>query len=171
MTSRILPPPSPTNSEPRSVSRESDDEDADTASQLSIPLSSPPRSRRSSTASHDPRQSFASSGSSNRDSSSVRDGVGRHVVETPQTSVSPTSISDAPKEFKYPPTPPNRDDTLSISSFASTSSRKARPESLIIAPTNDPLVLGVALVDFNHLVRFCSSIFDHPLYIRPPGWS
>ena len=43
---------------------------------------------------------------------------------------------------------------MSISSFASTSSRKARPESLIIAPTNDPLVLGVALVDFNHLVRF-----------------
>ena len=35
---------------------------------------------------------------------------------------------------------------------------KVRPESLIIAPTNDPLVLGVALVDFNHLVRFCSSI-------------
>ena len=174
MTSGILPPPSPTNSEPRSVSRESDDEDADTASQLSIPLSSPPRSRRSSTASHDPRQSFTSSGSSNRDSSLVRDDVSRHLVETSQASMSPTSISDAPKEFKsptYPPTPPNRDDTMSISSFASTSSRKARPESLIIAPTNDPLVLGVALVDFNHLVRFCSSIFDHPLYIRPPGWS
>ena len=83
--------------------------------------------------------------------------MSRHIVETPQTSVSPTSIFDSPKEFKsptYPPTPPNRDDALSISSFASTSSRKARPESLIIAPTNDPLVLGVALVDFNHLVRF-----------------
>jgi hypothetical protein len=155
MTSRILPPPSPTDSDPRNVSRESDDEDADTASQLSIPLSSPPQSRRNSTASHDPRESFVSSGSSNRDSSSVTDDVSRHQVETPQTSVSPTSIF-APKEFKsptYPPTPP-RDDTMSISSFASTSSRKARPESLIIAPTNDPLVLGVALVDFNHLVRF-----------------
>ena len=81
------------------------------------------------------------------------DDASRHLVETPQTSVSPTSIS---KEFKsptYPPTPP-KDDTMSISSFATTSSRKARPESLIIAPTNDPLVLGVALVDFNHLVRF-----------------
>jgi hypothetical protein len=78
-----------------------------------------------------------------------------HLVETPQTSVSP-SIFDAPKKYKsptYPPTPP-RDDTMSISSFASTSSRKARPESLIIAPTNDLLVLGVALVDFNHLVCF-----------------
>ena len=153
MNSRILPPPSPTDSDPRNVSRESDDEDADTASQLSIPLSSPPQSRRNSTASHDPRESFVSSGSSNRDSSSVRDDASRHLVETPQTSVSPTSIL---KEFKsptYPPTPP-KDDTMSISSFASTSSRKARPESLIIAPTNDPLVLGVALVDFNHLVRF-----------------
>jgi pyruvate/2-oxoglutarate dehydrogenase complex dihydrolipoamide acyltransferase (E2) component len=170
MTSGILPPPSPTDSDPRNASRESDDEDADTASQLSIPLSSPPRSRRNSTASHDPRESFVSSGSSNR---SVRDDVSRHLVDTPQTSVSPTSTFDAPKEFRsptYPPSPP-RDDTMSISSFASTSSRKARPESLIIAPTNDPLVLGVALVDFNHLVRFYSSIFDHPLYIRPSGWS
>jgi hypothetical protein len=152
MTSRFLPPPSPTDSDPRHP-RDSDDEDADTASQLSIPLSSPPRSRRNSTTSHDPRESFASSSSSNRDSSS---GLSRHLVDTPQTSVSPTSIFDGPKEFKsptYPPTPP-RDDTMSISSFASTSSRKTRPESLIIAPTNDPMVLGVALVDFNHLVRF-----------------
>jgi len=162
MASSLLHPPSPTNSEPRNVLRESDDEDADTASQLSIPLSSPPRSRRTSTASHDPRQSFAtySSGSySNRDdSNSERDDV-NYWVATPGTSVSPTSNSDAPTEFKsptYPPTPPNRDDTMSISSFASTSSRKARPESLIIAPTNDPLVLGVALVDFNHLVRCLS---------------
>ena len=82
--------------------------------------------------------------------------MSRYLVENSQTSVSPTSLIDPPKEFKsptYPPTPP-RDDTMSISSFASTSSRKARPESLIIAPTNDPLVLGVALVDFIHLVRF-----------------
>ncbi|KAF9054829.1 transport protein Avl9-domain-containing protein [Panaeolus papilionaceus] len=56
------------------------------------------------------------------------------------------------KPVTYPPTPPNRDDTMSISSFASTSSRKARPESLLITPTSDPIVLGVALVDFNHLV-------------------
>ena len=156
MTSRFLPPPSPTDSDPRHP-RDSDDEDADTASQLSIPLSSPARSRRNSTTSHDPRESFVSSGSSNRDSSS---GLSRHLVDTPQTSVSPTSTFDGPKEFKsptYPPTP--RDDAMSISSFASTSSRKARPESLIIAPTNDPMVLGVALVDFNHLVRFLHQIF------------
>ncbi|KAF8799370.1 hypothetical protein BYT27DRAFT_7201608 [Phlegmacium glaucopus] len=149
----VLHPPSPTNSESRNVLRESDDEDADTASQLSIPLSSPPRSRRNSTASHDPRQSFATH-SSGSYSNSLRDDVS-HRGTTPETSASPSSTFDVPREFKsptYPPTPPNRDDTISISSFASTSSRKARPESLIIAPTNDPLILGVALVDFNHLV-------------------
>ena len=82
-------------------------------------------------------------------------------MDTPQTSVSPTSMFDGPKEFKSPTYPPSptRDDAMSISSFASTSSRKARPESLIIAPTNDPMVLGVALVDFNHLVRFLHQIF------------
>ena len=84
-------------------------------------------------------------------------------MATPETSASPASIFDTPKEFKlptYPPTSPNRDDSMSISSFASTSSRKTRPESLIITPTSDPLVLGVALVDFNHLVCFCLSHFS-----------
>ena len=169
MVSSFLPPPSPTGSEPRNLFRESDDEDADTASQLSIPLSSPPRSRRNSTVSHDPRQSFAtqSSGSSNADFNPGRDDMSNHRIVTSETLASPTSAFDVPREFKsptYPPTPPNRDDTMSISSFASTSSRKTRPESLIIAPTNDPLVLGVALVDFNHLVCF---IFFFPFFIIP----
>ncbi|KAF9560885.1 hypothetical protein CPC08DRAFT_459598 [Agrocybe pediades] len=77
------------------------------------------------------------------------------VQETPASSVASSPPADEVREFKpatYPPTPPNRDDTMSISSFASTSSRKARPESLLINPTKDPIVLGVALVDFNHLV-------------------
>jgi hypothetical protein len=70
----------------------------------------------------------------------------------------PAMPSIAPREFKpatYPPKP-QPDDTMSISSFASTSSRKARPESLLILPTTDPLILGVALVDFNHLVHILS---------------
>ena len=99
--------------------------------------------------------------------------MSRVQVAPIQTSVPPTSIFDSPKEFKsptYPPTSPNRDDAMSISSFASTSSRKARPESLIIAPTNDPLVLGVALVDFNHLVRFVVQFFII-LCIGLSGWS
>ena len=98
--------------------------------------------------------------------------MSRHRVATLETLASPTSIAGdlELKSTTYPPTPPNRDDTMSISSFASTSSRKARPESLIITPTNDPLILGVALVDFNHLVR-CLSISYYPLYIGPSGWT
>ncbi|KAF8158015.1 transport protein Avl9-domain-containing protein [Crassisporium funariophilum] len=168
MASSMLPPPSPTTSHTPNLPRESDDEDADTASQRSISLSSPSRSNRNSAAS-DPRKSFATHSSdsySNREShtytdfSADPDGVSsytrRILQETPQTSAAPSVIDyEPPTEFKpptYPPTPPNRDDAMSVSSFASGSSRKARPESLLIAPSTDPLVLGVALVDFNHLV-------------------
>jgi hypothetical protein len=61
----------------------------------------------------------------------------------------------------YPPTPnimggiTPRADTDSITSFASGStnySRKARPESTLVHHHDGPLVLGIALVDFNHLV-------------------
>jgi len=174
MSSSLLPPPSPTESQIRNFSRDSDDEDADTASQRSISLSSPPRSKHSSLTS-DPRQSFASQSSgsnSNRKSDLFTDfqsdidvastafGTGK-VQETPASSVAPSPPGDDAREFKpvtYPPSPPNRDDTMSISSFASTSSRKARPESLLINPTNDPIILGVALVDFNHLVCFIACI-------------
>ena len=57
----------------------------------------------------------------------------------------------------YPPIPmagtPIRQDSDSITSFASTSStsRKTRPESTLVHPHAGPLVLGIALVDFNHL--------------------
>ncbi|KAF7987032.1 hypothetical protein HWV62_147 [Athelia sp. TMB] len=59
----------------------------------------------------------------------------------------------------YPPTPIQQEtagtpraETASISSFASNSSRKARPESTLLQPAAGPLVLGIALIDFNHLV-------------------
>ncbi|KAF8957017.1 transport protein Avl9-domain-containing protein [Flammula alnicola] len=166
MASSFLPPPSPTPSQKLHLPRESDDDDADTASQRSISLSSPPRSRRTSVLS-DPRQSFAthsSDSNSHRESNPFMDYsdaegadsyAHRTLKETPASSAAPSVIEDEPREFKpvtYPPSPPNRDDTVSVTSLASTSSRKARPESLLITPTNDPLVLGVALVDFNHLV-------------------
>jgi hypothetical protein len=66
----------------------------------------------------------------------------------PVTVPTPTTATTYP-----PPTPRNREDTLSISSLTSTtSSRKARPESLLVVAPKGPLVLGIALVDFNHLV-------------------
>jgi hypothetical protein len=43
-----------------------------------------------------------------------------------------------------------------VASFATSTSsysRKARPESLLMDLPNGPLVLGIALVDFNHQVR------------------
>lgn len=67
-------------------------------------------------------------------------------------TVPPSFSSNLPT---YPPTPiastPTRQDTDSITSFASTSSRKTRPESTLVPMDAGPLVLGVALVDFNHL--------------------
>lgn len=169
--SALLPPPSPPKSNARELSRESDDESADTASQKSVSLSSPPHSKRNSRASNfDPRQSIStqSSGySSNRGLSIssklgspeiARNFLSRRMSEEGVAAAIPVvgrlPSGGIPAEFKlatYPPKP-QADDTMSISSFASTSSRKARPESLLIQPTTEPLILGVALVDFNHLV-------------------
>ncbi|KAJ2925947.1 hypothetical protein H1R20_g11138, partial [Candolleomyces eurysporus] len=149
-----------------------DSDDGDTASQKSISLSSPPASPRHSVISDvDPRQSFATSRSSDSYSYSRRrsDGYGDLEAEEPGLygrtdnasvgSSNPTSPSSENEEGgmvpiplpTYPP-PQHRDDTASIASFASSSSRKARPESLLMTLPEGQLVLGVALVDFNHLV-------------------
>ncbi|EJD45652.1 hypothetical protein AURDEDRAFT_87548 [Auricularia subglabra TFB-10046 SS5] len=69
----------------------------------------------------------------------------------------PTAKSPPPPTppATYPPPPPQTatefNDAQSVVSFASTSSRKARPESRLIDPPPGPLVLGIALVDFHHL--------------------
>jgi hypothetical protein len=55
----------------------------------------------------------------------------------------------------YPPTPVDvRGDTESVASFAtnSSTSKKAERESMLLTPPDGPLVLGIALVDFNHIV-------------------
>lgn len=56
----------------------------------------------------------------------------------------------------YPPMPfslsPKGGGDYDVQSIASQSSKKARPESQIIVPPSGPLILGIALVDFNHLV-------------------
>ncbi|KAJ2912139.1 hypothetical protein MD484_g8276, partial [Candolleomyces efflorescens] len=185
-SSSLPSPPSPPSlsslgSQPnhaRTPSRDvsgADSDDGDTASQKSISLSSPPASPRHSVISDvDPRQSFATSRSSDSYSYTRRqsDGYGSLDAEEPGVyaratdgfsaiSSNPTSI-DGEAEDKglgmvpiplptYPP-PQHRDDTASIASFASSSSRKARPESLLMTLPEGQLVLGVALVDFNHLV-------------------
>ncbi|KAJ4482391.1 transport protein Avl9-domain-containing protein [Lentinula aciculospora] len=83
----------------------------------------------------------------------------REIVQhdSPNTSTS-GSMLDEPKATSptlSPPTyPPRRhSDVESIAeSFASGSSRKARPESILLQPPPGRLALGIALVDFNHLV-------------------
>ncbi|KAF7298782.1 UDENN domain-containing protein [Mycena indigotica] len=127
-----------------------EDDDADTASQRSISLSSPavsPRNSLSNRASH-PYTLDTDLSSEPDDASMYTHDV---PLESPNTSVAP-SVIDEPKDVPtYPPSPP-RDDTASIASVASGSSRKARPESMIVLPSDIPLILGIALVDFNHIV-------------------
>jgi hypothetical protein len=55
----------------------------------------------------------------------------------------------------YPPTPAGiRGDRDSVASFAtgSSTSKKAERESMLLTPSDGPLILGIALVDFNHIV-------------------
>lgn len=80
----------------------------------------------------------------------------------PSTYDTAQSITDTPKNgitrsssvTTYPPTRLQHEaDTASMLSYSSTSSRKARPESKLLEPSeSEPLIPGIALVDFNHLV-------------------
>jgi hypothetical protein len=67
----------------------------------------------------------------------------------------PTPSSLPSSRIFYPPPPIQKPDPReSVASFASgstTYSKKARPESMLVVH-NGPLILGIALVDFNHLV-------------------
>ncbi|ESK90529.1 cytoplasmic protein [Moniliophthora roreri MCA 2997] len=90
------------------------------------------------------------------DAASIYTGGGPSVLEeSPNTSASP-SVLDHDSELKptYPPIAHRSDtDSRSIASTYSTSSgKKARPESVLIGTGSGKLVLGIALVDFNHLV-------------------
>ncbi|KAI0667725.1 transport protein Avl9-domain-containing protein [Trametes maxima] len=93
--------------------------------------------------------------------------------ESPLSSVAPSVLEAEKFVASPPPLPPSlppsaslssrpssagirmRSDTESILSVGSAStsySKKARPESLLVQPPTGALVLGIALVDFNHLV-------------------
>ncbi|KAK7022103.1 UDENN domain-containing protein [Favolaschia claudopus] len=142
----------------RSFLAPTDDDDNDTASQRSISLSSPavsPRNSVQNQAAHfDHRASHPYT--LDTDMSSEPDDLSMYnremgAQESPNTSAAP-SVFEEPKESSLPTYPPSRGDTESITSVASGSSRKARPESMIVLPGDRPLILGIALVDFNHLV-------------------
>ncbi|OAX44321.1 hypothetical protein K503DRAFT_679112 [Rhizopogon vinicolor AM-OR11-026] len=168
--------------DPEDVS-EHDDVDADTASQRSIPLSSPPGSpRRDPNTTLHARDFFArrisQDGSIDIDFNSETDDVSDSFSErnarraSSITSAAPSAaLSEEPKYhtahvITYPPTPSSgTTDVDSFTSAASSYSRKARPESMLLQPPEGPLVLGIALVDFNHLVgpkiEFCNGDIFH----------
>jgi len=154
-------------------------DDADTASQHSISFSSSPAaSPRDSTFSElsladAPRRrlqpfivSTESSGPddtnlySGRRSNSVNSHGQLSLVDSAKT-VPPTPLTAAIQNNVYPPAQiqsPGHSSVASFETSTSSYSKKARPESLLPDPPKGPLVLGVALVDFNHqvmLLNFC----------------
>ncbi|KAH9841715.1 transport protein Avl9-domain-containing protein [Rhodofomes roseus] len=91
--------------------------------------------------------------------------------ESPISSVAPSVLEEREKPSSPPPMPrapaspppPTRppvgvrgrsdtDSVISAGSEGTTYSKKARPESLLPQANQGPLVLGIALVDFDHLV-------------------
>ncbi|KNZ73160.1 Late secretory pathway protein avl9 [Termitomyces sp. J132] len=161
------PSPAPVHNTHSFFDHDADDDDADTASQRSIPLSSPAVSQRNSM-----RYSDAHSAQSHyddflkRDSYRVETGfdsedsssMSLHSINDTPVSSASASVYDEPKDYDDIPIPTDppilskREDRSSMSSSASMSSRKARPESLIVTLKNEPIIHGVALVDFNHLI-------------------
>lgn len=81
---------------------------------------------------------------------------------------SPAASPALPSPMTYPPPPLQKPDPReSVASFASgstTYSKKARPESMLVRHEG-PLILGIALVDFNHLVRCPSGLKS--AFLRP----
>jgi hypothetical protein len=152
-----------------------DDDDADTASQHSISFSSSPAaSPRDSTFSElsivdasrrRPHPYIVSTESSAPDDTSLYNGRSSSITSHGEPSldspaktlktVPPTPLTAALQNNVYPPAQiqsPGHSSVASFETTASSYSKKARPESLLPDPPKGPLVLGVALVDFNHQV-------------------
>lgn len=155
------------------------DDDTDTASQHSISFSSSPAaSPRDSTfpelsvadtsrrRSHPYTASTESSGYDdtslyNERASSVTS-HGEPLLDGPAkaaAAVPPTPLTAALQYNVYPPAQiqsPGHSSVASFETSTSSYSKKARPESLLPDLPKGPLVLGVALVDFNHQVMLLS---------------
>ncbi len=156
------------------------DDDTDTASQHSISFTSPAAST-STSPHHSPQlPTFSTTDTSRRhsrpytistESSDDLDDVSLFTGHTSSVTspgesaldhdegakqVPPTPLPAALQRNAYPPAQPWSPGRSSVASFATSTSsysKKARPESLLINPPKGPLILGIALVDFNHQVR------------------
>jgi hypothetical protein len=143
------------------LSLDIDDDDGDTASQRSISLSSPDDSIRNSLTRPTPVSptpisppysefNFGSDDHSLYDTELETAAISAIPSEYSQKS----AVGDTPVVTTYPPPSIGITDRDSIASFGTSSSysKKARPESTLLTLPKGPLVLGIALVDFNHLV-------------------
>ncbi len=160
----------------------SHDDDADTASQHSISFSSSPAaSPRDSTfpefsvadaSRHRPHHYTVSTKSSgDPDDTSLYNGRSSSValhgepsLDGPAKAAPPTPLTAALQNDVYPPAQIQSPGHSSVASFETTTSsysKKARPESLLPDQPKGPLVLGVALVEFNHQVTLLET-FSKP---------
>lgn len=152
-----------------------DNSDADTASARSISLSSPSNSRRQSAFSTaDPyggvEQHTDTNTISTTDDTASFTGARTSSVTSPEPSTDGADAkhdvhdddlvpSDSAATVTYPPAPvqmqpaSSRESVQSFATDVSSRSRKARPESMLPGAMDGPIILGIALVDFNHLVR------------------
>jgi hypothetical protein len=156
------------------------DDDTDTASQHSISFTSPAAST-SASPHHSPQlPTFSTVDTSRRQSrhytisvesaddpedaslftghTSSATSPGQSALDDDEGAkqVPPTPLPAASERNAYPPAQPWSPARSSVASFATSTSsysKKARPESLLIDPPKGPLILGIALVDFNHQVR------------------
>jgi len=107
-------------------------------------------------------------------SSELGDDVSIHHTlgsdESPTTSAAPSVFEQESKPVDdvivapatYPPTVLRSPSSDSESTTSMSMARKARPESVLLQPPPGKLVLGIALVDFNHLVRHLyTSLLSH----------
>jgi hypothetical protein len=155
------------------------DDDTDTASQHSISFTSPtaststsphhsPKLPTFSTADLSRRQSrpytISTESSDDHDDASLLTGHASSFTSHGESAldhdegakqVPPTPLPAALERSSYPPAQPwspGRSSVASLATSTSSYSKKARPESLLIDPPKGPLILGIALVDFNHQV-------------------
>jgi len=151
------------------------DNDADTASQHSISFTSSsaaslhdsPKVPEFSAIDTSRRQSrpytISTESSEDPDDTSLYNGLTSSVTShdeaspnEPTKQVPPTPHPAALQDNIYPPAQPwspGRSSVASVATSTSSYSKKARPESLLPDAPKGPLVLGIALVDFNHQVR------------------
>jgi hypothetical protein len=156
------------------------DDDTDTASQHSISFTSPtaststsphhsPKLPTFSTADLSRRQSrpytISTESSDDHDDASLLTGHASSFTSHGESAldhdegakqVPPTPLPAALERSSYPPAQPwspGRSSVASLATSTSSYSKKARPESLLIDPPKGPLILGIALVDFNHQVH------------------